>query len=180
MKDRIEEGEMQEDRCFESYPWWIVVVCNLVSLAVYGLGAYIVYGVSWIFTVAYLAFVLVLEVRLLRGHCVDCYYYGRACAFGKGRLSEVFFKRGEPERFNRKSMSWWDMVPDMLVALVPVVTGIVLLVLDFSWAVLAAVVCLVLLATLGNAAVRSSLACRHCAQRELGCPAERLFQTPAS
>jgi hypothetical protein len=171
---------MEESECFESYPWWTVAVSNLVSLAVYGLGAYIVFGVSWIFTVAYLAFVLVLEVRLLARHCVDCCYYGKSCAFGKGRLSAVFFKRGDPERFNRKSMSWRDMVPDLLVALVPVITGIVLLVLDFSWVVLAAVVALILLATVGNAAVRGSLACRYCRQRELGCPAEALFQKKAS
>jgi len=34
---------------------------------------------------------------------------------------------------------------------------------------------LLLLATAGKGAVRSSLACKRCRQRELGCPAERLF-----
>jgi hypothetical protein len=29
---------------------------------------------------------------------------------------------------------------------------------------------------MGNAVVRSQLACRYCRQREIGCPAQRLFE----
>ena len=42
-----------------------------------------------------------------------------------------------------------------------------------------AVVLIILLTTLGNAIVRGSLACKHCMQRELGCPAEKLFSKEA-
>jgi hypothetical protein len=159
----------------DSYPWWVVAVSNLVSLAIYGLGAYIIYQLGWIWMVVYLAYALIQEIRLLGGHCVHCYYYGKTCAFGKGRLSAVLFKRGDPERFSGKTITWRDMIPDLMVGLVPVVVGIVVLVRDFSWAVLAAVLGVLLLATEGNGAVRSSLACKRCRQRELGCPAERLF-----
>jgi hypothetical protein len=37
------------------------------------------------------------------------------------------------------------------------------------------VIMLVLLSTIGNSFVRGSLACRYCKQRDLGCPAEQLF-----
>jgi hypothetical protein len=33
---------------------------------------------------------------------VDCYYYGKTCAFGKGYLSSLFFSRGQPQQFNTK------------------------------------------------------------------------------
>ena len=36
-------------------------------------------------------------------------------------------------------------------------------------------IALLLLGFLGNALVRGHLACRYCRQREIGCPAERLF-----
>jgi hypothetical protein len=171
---------MEENAGYESYPWRIVVLSNLVSLGIYGLGAFIIYQVGWIWMTIYLAYILILEIRLLRGHCVHCYYYGKACAFGKGRLSSLLFKRGDPESFSKMSITWWAMVPDILVGLVPIGVAIVILVRDFSWVILAAVIGVLLLATVGNGAVRGSLSCKHCKQRELGCPAERLFQKAQS
>jgi hypothetical protein len=171
----VDNGE-----CYESYPWSIIVVSNTLSLAVYGLGAFVIYQLSWVLMAVYLAFIAVLEIRLLAGHCVHCYYYGHACAFGKGKLSALFFKRGDPARFVDKEMTWWNMVPDLLVVLVPAVIGIIVMVRDFSWVVLGSVVILLLLATVGNSAVRSSLACKRCKQRELGCPAEALFNKAGS
>ncbi|RJP27719.1 MAG: hypothetical protein C4536_13465 [Actinobacteria bacterium] len=166
----------EEKPCRESFPWWIVVLANLVSLAIYAFGAFIIYQVGWMWMTAYLLFILVLEIRLLKGSCVHCYYYGKTCAFGRGRLSSLLFSRGDPEGFSNRKATWRDLIPDILVSLIPVVTGLVILVRDFKWPVLAAMAGLLLLATVGNGAVRGSLACKYCKQRELGCPAERLFQ----
>lgn len=167
---------MDDGGCLDSFPWWAIVACNLVSLGIYGLGAYIVYQVGWIFMAVYLAFILAMEVRLLAGHCVHCCYYGRACAFGRGKLSALFFKRGDPARFAGLVVSWRTLLPDMLVSLLPLAAGVVALVDDFSWWVLAAMIALLALSTMGNAAVRTNIACKRCRQRELGCPAEKLFQ----
>jgi len=169
-----------ESVCYENYPWWVIFPSSLLALAVYGLGAYIIYQWGWIWMAAYLLFVLVLEVRLLRGSCVHCCYYGKTCAFGRGRVSGLLFKRGDPETFSRRKVTWRELIPDILVSLVPVAAGIVFLIRDFAWPVLAAVITLLLLSTAGNGFVRSNLACRHCRQRELGCPAERFFQKTGS
>jgi len=122
-------------------------------------------------------YILILEFRLLSGHCVDCYYYGRTCAFGKGRVSALFFPRGNPEKFSRMTLSWKNIVPDFLVFIIPVLSGILLLVMDFTWTIFVLVIALFLLGFLGNALVRTHLACRYCKQREIGCPAEKLFDT---
>lgn len=167
---------MENGECCESYPWWMVVLSNLVSLGIYGLGSYVIYQVGWPFMAVYLAFIAALEIRLLKGHCVHCYYHGKRCAFGKGKLSGLLFKAGEPGHFTGMKLTWWSLLPDMLVSLVPVVVGIIVLIDDFSWWVLAAVVLIVVLASAGNSFVRGRLACKHCKQRELGCPAEKLFQ----
>lgn len=167
---------MESSKCYDSYPWWTIVLSNLVSLVIYSLGAYIIYRAGWIYMTIYLAFILILEIRLLKGHCVHCYYYDKTCAFGKGRLSAAFFKRGDPAYFSEIRVTWWNMVPDILVGLIPIIVGVVVLVRDFSWMILAAMIGMLLLATAGNAAVRSSLACKGCKQRELGCPAQKLFQ----
>jgi len=36
-------------------------------------------------------------------------------------------------------------------------------------------VALVMLSFVGNAVIRGSFACKYCRQREIGCPASRLF-----
>ena len=166
---------MQEPGCKEKYPVAIVIGSILLSLLIYIIGAFILsrFGIVWV--ICYVIFILLLEFRLMSGHCVDCYYYGRTCAFGRGRLSALFFPRGTPEKFSRMTLTWKDVVPDFLAFMIPVLAGILLLVQEFTWTVLILVIALLLLGFLGNALVRGRLACRYCKQREIGCPAEQLF-----
>jgi len=82
---------MQEPGCYENYPTMIVFGSNLLSFLIYGIGAFILYKFGLILVIFYVLFILFLEFRLLSRHCVDCYYYGKTCAFGKGRLSSLFF-----------------------------------------------------------------------------------------
>ncbi|HUH79384.1 MAG TPA: hypothetical protein VLY83_05750 [Methanoregula sp.] len=166
---------MQEPGCKENYPVAVVIASNLLSLLIWVIGAVIFYQVGIVWVVCYGIFILFLEVRLLGGHCVDCYYYGKTCAFGKGRLSSLFFRKGEPEKFARMKLTWKDVLPDFLAFMVPVLAGILLLALQFTWTILVLTTALLLMGFLGNALVRGKLACRYCRQREIGCPAEQLF-----
>ena len=166
---------MQEPGCYENYPTMIVIGSNLVSFLIYCIGAFILYKFGLIWVICYLLFILLLEFRLLSRHCVDCYYYGKTCAFGKGRLSSLFFQRGNPEQFNRMKITWKDIIPDFLVIFIPVLAGILLLVQEFTLTMLILIIALFILGFLGNALVRGQLACRHCKQRGIGCPAEQLF-----
>lgn len=162
-------------KTYENYPFWLVAVSNLHSLAVYFLGAVIMHRLGLIWMAAYLLYIAVLELRLMGGHCVHCCYFGKVCAFGKGKLSSLFFRRGDPQKFARRQLTWKSMVPDTLVSFVPMVTGAVLMFRPFDRELFAMVAALFLLTTSGNAFIRGTLACRHCKQRELGCPAEQLF-----
>lgn len=166
---------MKTEKFYENYPVWIILTSNFLSLAIYALGAYILAQLGLIWLILYLAYLLILEVRLLKGHCIHCYYYGKYCAFGQGKLSSLFFKKGSPEKFTHLKLTWKSLVPDFLVSLIPILIGIILLIINFSWLILILVVLLVLFSSLGNGFVRGSCACKYCKQRELGCPAERLF-----
>jgi hypothetical protein len=168
---------MQEPGCHEKYPIPIVIVSNLVSLLIYGIGAFILSQFGLIWVIGYVLFIILLEFRLLSRHCVNCYYYGKTCAFGKGWLSSLFFPKGRPEQFNQKKITWKDIVPDFLVFIIPVLAGILLLIEEFTWIILILIIALVLLGFLGNALVRGQLACRYCKQQEIGCPASQLFDT---
>ena len=167
---------MKQAKAYESYPAWIILASNIMSLPIYLAGAYIIYQAAGLWVLLYLAFIGYLELRLLKGHCVDCYYYGKGCAFGKGRLCSLLFKKGRPERFAKIKLTWKSLALDFMVSLIPMVVGAGLLLFSFSWIIMGLVILLFVLSFPGNAFVRGSLACNHCKQRELGCPAEKLFQ----
>ncbi len=160
---------------FDSYPCWIILISNLFSLLIYGIGAFIIYqfGLAWL--IIYLLYLLFLEIRLVKGHCVDCYYYGKYCAFGKGKLSSLLFRKGNPKRFSCRQLTMRDIIPDFLVSIIPFILGIALLVRRFSILILILILLLLILSSLGNGFVRGTLACKYCRQRKLGCPAEKLF-----
>jgi hypothetical protein len=166
---------METEKRYENFPGWIVLLSNLLNLLTYGLGFYIMLGLGWIFATLYLIYVLILEYRILRYHCVDCYYRGKICGFGRGLWSALFFKKGEPARFCGRQMTWKNMIPDLLVTLIPTVVGIILLILKFDMWILIAILVILLLTTVGNSLIRGRLTCKYCKQRDLGCPAEKLF-----
>jgi hypothetical protein len=117
-----------------------------------------------------------LEYKLISSHCVDCYYFGKTCAFGKGRISSLFFKKGEKAKFNQKTMCWKDIIPDFLASGIPTIVGIIILTIKFNWLILISIVLIFLLTFLGNALVRRRFSCNYCKQLELGCPAQKLFE----
>ena len=160
----------------ENFPVWIVLLSNFVAIGIYASGAYILAGFGVLTAVLYLLYCAWIEIRLLRGGCVDCYYYGKICAFGRGRLCSLFFGKGDPRRFVEREFSWSMILPDLMVSVLPFVGGIVLLVRDFVWPLVGALAVLVALSTGGNVVVRGSFACKYCKQRELGCPAEEAFR----
>jgi len=166
---------MQEPGCYEKYPNGVIFVSNLLSLLIYGIGAYVLYRFGLIWVMLYIIFILVSEFRLLSGHCVDCYYYGKRCAFSKGELSSRLFPKGNPDLFCKKTITWKDIIPDFLLFFIPILAGIVLLIMEFSWMILILVIFLLVLGFFGNAFVRGQLACRYCKQREIGCSAAQLF-----
>lgn len=162
-------------KTYDNYPVWIVIISNLVSLSIYVLGFILIHRAGWVVSAAYLVFILIMEYRLIGRHCTSCFYYGKTCGFGKGRISSLFFKRGDASRFCNSKMEWKDMIPDLFVSLFPLVTGIILMILKFELVLLGAALLLIFLTTAGNSFIRGSLTCRYCYQRLLGCPAEQLF-----
>ena len=170
---------MQNNKAYENFPVWIPLLSCVHSIAIYALGAFIFYLLTFLLTIFYLLFCLWIEFRILQKSCVNCYYYGKICGLGRGKLSPLFFKKGSPERFIKTEISWKDLIPDFLVLIFPLVGGIIALIVDFTWLILVLMVVLAVLSLWGNAMIRGSLACKYCKQKELGCPAEQLFSKSA-
>jgi hypothetical protein len=166
---------MKKKQWYEHYPLWTVFFSNLVSVAIYILGAFILYQIGLIWLIVYLIFIGILEFRLIKRHCVNCHYYGKTCAFGKGRVSSIFFIKGDVNNFCNKQMTWKDVVPDFMVSVIPMMIGIILLIKEFRWILLSSILLLFILTFIGNGMIRNQLACKYCKQREMGCPADQLF-----
>jgi len=166
---------MKEVISYERFPVPVVCLSNLLAVSIYAIGIYIMARCGILWVVLYLIYCGLFELRLLRYHCVNCYYYDKVCAFGKGKLSALLFKKGEPQKFAEKQIKWLDLLPDFLILLFPLIGGIVLLVTDFNWPILVLLILLLALSFPGNAFIRGSFACKYCKQKELGCPAEELF-----
>lgn len=166
---------MKEIKAYENFPVRLAGISILVTVSIYALGTYILSGYGPIAAALYAAYCLGNEIHIMRMSCVDCYYYGNRCAFGRGKVARFLFKQGDLVRFTAKSISWKELLPDMLVLMIPLLGGIALLVQEFSWSKTMALAVLLGLSSGGNYFVRSQIACKYCKQRELGCPAEQFF-----
>ena len=165
-----------ETGTYEQFPGWMVATTALVSLATYLLGALILLRLGVVLVLIYACCILAMEYRVLSRSCVGCYYYDRFCCFGRGKLAALLVRKGNPEAFCRKEVRWTDILPSFLVSLVPIALGLLLpLFTGFDAILLGEIAALVLLAFPVQGFIRGRWSCRFCRQRELGCPAERLF-----
>jgi len=166
-----------EVKTYENFPGSIVFLTNLLSVSIYALGILIISRTGIWFVVIYCLYCLWLEFRLLQKSCVNCYYYGRRCGLGKGIICARLFKQGNTEKFSSGSFTWINLLPDLMVTVIPLIFGIFLLIQKFSWLILLALLIMIILSTKGNAIIRGNYLCRYCRQRELGCLAEQLFSS---
>jgi uncharacterized membrane protein YphA (DoxX/SURF4 family) len=166
---------MGEVRRYESFPVTMVAASVLVTISIYALGALILGVLGPVVAAAYLLYCAFFELRVMGHSCVNCCYYGKVCALGRGKISAYIFPQGDPEIFARMNITWAMLIPDVLVMLLPLLGGVILLVRSFSWMVALGMVLLTALALGGNAFVRTRIACKYCKQREIGCPAEKFF-----
>ncbi len=164
-----------KQKTYENYPAWIIVVSNLLQIAIYGVGAYIIlyFGIFW--AVLYLFYCLLIEARVLKEGCINCYYYGKACFSGKGKICRLFFKKGDPNIFAKTQITWVNFVPELLISLVPLAAGIIILINNFTWTILLLLALLLILAFPVTGFLRGSLICNYCKQGKIGCPAAQMF-----
>ena len=164
-----------DNKIYDEFPLPLVLFCVVVNISIYIVGAYLIAPLGEMFIALYLLYCLWVEIKVLIMSCRDCYYYGKLCAFGKGKICSLLIKKGSPERFKRKKVTWINLMPDFLVSLIPLVIGGLYLVQSFTLLRLSFMLVLVILAFPVTGFVRGSISCKYCRQKEIGCPAVQLF-----
>jgi hypothetical protein len=160
---------------YECYPWWTVLLTNIVSLSVYAAGAYLLYLIWPWLALIFIVFMIYLETSIYREGCVNCYYYGRVCAFGRGKIAKVFLKKGNAKKFCEKEVGFKDFIPYSIANFIPLIAGIYLLILDFRWWILAIALWPLIVLFFGNPILFGELACKNCRQAEICCPVCQFF-----
>jgi hypothetical protein len=161
---------------YDKYPAWMVFIVIIFTLLVYFSGAYIMFTLSWITGILYIIFLLVLEFHTYKEACTSCCYYGKCCAFGKGAIAPIFFKKGNPQKFCEKEIKTKDLVPQVLVVAVPFLIGIALLISrGFNLWILLAMLYPVASWFFLNPIIYGKIACVHCKQGTICCPALKFF-----
>ncbi len=161
---------------FDQYPPWMVFLTAKLTLLVYGSGAFIMFRLNILTGYLYILYVLLLEFYLYKEACPNCCYYGKLCAFGKGKLAAIFFKKGDPKKFGKRKLTWKDFIPQILVVLIPVIVGISLLISrGFHPITLAAMLYPVFSWFVLNPIIYGKIACIHCKQGSKCCPALEFF-----
>ena len=168
--------EKKKPIIYESYPAWIVILVLLFQIVFYLAGAFIMFTLSLITGILYLIFVVVMELYIYRESCPNCCYYGKCCAFGRGKVAGWFFKKGDVKKFGAKEITFKDFIPQLIVSFIPVVVGIALLISrGFNWLILIATIYPVFSWFVLNPIVYGKLTCPHCKQGSICCPALDFF-----
>lgn len=166
---------MIKNKSYENFPLWVPLIAVLFSIIGYILGAYILSGFGLLVVILYLIYCIFIELLVIFRSCKNCYYYGKTCGLGKGKIAPIFTKQGNISKFIDKKISWLDLIPDFLVGFIPIFGGIIILIYDFSFIILGLITLLAIIFFGGTAYIRGSFACRYCKQKEFGCPAQEIF-----
>ena len=153
----------------EEYPKASAVIGNLFMILWITLGficCWLFYPlIAWI----YLAFAVIMVFIVLRKLvCPNCYYYGKWCNIGWGKLCALFFEKGDLEKFS--TSPGIKIAPFVYgsLTLVPFILLVISMFKGFSLIKLSAVVLLVLISFYSGTVSRKK-SCAKCRMR-LICP----------
>ena len=149
----------------EEYPKSSAVLGNLAMLLWFALGTIACWFLSPLLAWIYLGFALVMVYVVLRKLlCVNCYYYGRWCSMGWGKLCALMFESGDIHDFDHSVGQRLAPAIYGVLSLVPLILLIVSLVLSFAPSKL--VVLLLFLLVCGYSATAGrKRACAECKMR---------------
>lgn len=153
----------------EEYPIKIVCISATLTVISYSLGTIVIYVLHPILGLIFLLLAATTIIVSMKLRCTHCFYLGKYCNFGLGKLAAILFKKGEPEEFRNPR----KVVPTAILSfgtmLLPVIAGIGLIFLDFSLISIGLLLVYILLGIMPNFFVRGNF-CEKCVQGQLGCP----------
>ena len=165
MKD---ESKLYEQGA-EEYPKSQILLGNLVMILWIALGTAACWFLYPLAGRIYLVVAVTLVFLVLRWLvCTNCYYYGKWCPIGWGKLAALLFKQGSIEKFSKSLGVKLAPVVYGLLSLVPLIFIIVALAKEFT-APKIIVLVLLLAVSYYSAVGNRKKSCSNCKMRTI-CP----------
>jgi len=163
-----DQANPQQNLAFcDSYPKSVIVIRWIILVAAFALGIYILTNIKQLLGLAYIIYSLVVLTLILPlSRCSSCFYHGKACNTGWGKVAAYLFPKGDESKFVRH----YDYAIFIhLLCIIPLLASLFQLVRLRN--LLALVVFgLYLFILLIEKITLKKLACSRCRQREF-CPA---------
>ncbi|MCK4545763.1 hypothetical protein KAU43_09515 [candidate division WOR-3 bacterium] len=153
----------------EEFSKFIIILGNILMLLWIALGTISCWFLSPLIALLYMLFALIMIFVVLRKMvCVNCYYYGKWCAMGWGKLSAIFFRKGDVGKFSSSIGIKLAPVTYGLLTLIPLILIVISLVRGFS---IFKVVLLILLLFISfySGSINRKKTCAKCKMRII-CP----------
>ena len=162
------EIELYQDG-LEEHPKSKIIFANIMMVFWIALGTIACWFLAPLIAWIYLAIAVVMVFIVLRKLvCTNCYYYDKWCSIGWGKLSALFFKRGDIENFKTSIGLKLAPLTYGLLSLVPLILVVVSIFLQFSINKIIVLVLLLLVSFYSGSIGRKS-ACAKC-KMKLICP----------
>jgi hypothetical protein len=152
----------------KAFPLWWIAGENLIHIATWLVAGWLLWPVRWlgcpVASLGWAALVLVVQVLLKKHNCSGCYYYGRLCHLGWGKLSAWLFEQDSGSAVVGKRLSLFYVMSPPVILVSALTIGVLAPVSAVHWILLAVYVAL-------NAItfpVRRQ-GCQRCAMRDV-CP----------
>lgn len=161
--------EVSKDKKLENYPIKIVCISATLTILSYLLGTVVLYVLHPFLGILFLLLAVSTIVVSMKLRCTHCYYLGKYCNFGLGKLAAILFKKGDPSEFRNPRKVIVTAILSFGTLLLPIIAGVVLIIIDLSIENIGLLLVYILFGILPNFFVRGNF-CEKCVQGQLGCP----------
>jgi uncharacterized membrane protein YccF (DUF307 family) len=156
-----------EPAFYENYPKHIIAIRWLILLIAFALGIYVLLDLHYMLAIVYILYSLIaLTLILPLSRCVSCFYHGKFCNTGWGRVAFYLFKKGDESKY----VDHYNYAIFLhLLWLVPLLIALLQLVRKRNILALSILVTYLFILFLEKIVLKK-LCCKRCHQKEF-CPA---------
>lgn len=149
----------------EEYPKTTIVLGNFMMILWIALGTvacWFLYTLAaWIFLIFA---IIMVGIMLRKSLCTNCYYYNKWCCLGWGKLSALFFKRGDIEKFNVSVGQKLAPLTYSILSVIPIVFIVTSIVQELSITKVTVLI-LLLLISFYSGTISRKKTCAECKMR---------------
>lgn len=154
---------------YENYPASRILMFQFTGILSYTIGFFIiVHTFSNLYAIVYLILCFFANLSVMIGSCTRCYYYGKWCGTGLGKISAKF-QRKDPTRFGQTKTANIELGLNALTIAIPLFILLVKFISIPSIKVFIILVALVLSGLLRLVLIKALILCSNCAQGNIKC-----------